>query len=358
MTTSSVTPSPRPLWSEFAPASCTRFSLPVEQKDGTVLPLPGYVVRGGKPGPVLYVHASQHGTELNGIKAILEIIAALNPGGLSGTLVAVPVANPLAIRSRSYLPEGEPNANRAWPGDPDGENVQRIVYALFDNLVRHADAVLDYHGINDRYASAIWMGEPEYEVAIEMARVFGLPCIEMVGGKGDQPKTFLKPGVDVRVCCARDLGIPAITVEPRGEMVTRPDSVRELVQGAFNVMRWLKMLPGEPQAPSFRAGGRRVELVAPMEGLYYAQVEPGELVDASTVLGELVSFTTLEVKQIIAPMRGFVYMNGPYLTDGHTLNDIANEGEGVVIMWEAVPPDDPSWRPPMHRSPAKSKGGD
>ncbi len=356
MTSRTAEPSPEPLWTDFEPASCTRFSLPVEQKDGTVLPLPGYVVRGATSGPTLYLHASQHGTELNGIKAILDIVAATEPTALSGTLVAVPVANPLAIRSRSYLPEGEPNANRAWPGDPQGENVQRIVHALFDNLVRHADAVLDYHGINARYASAIWMGEPEYDIAIELARVFGLPCIEMVGGKGDQPKTFLKPGVDVRVCCARDLSIPAITVEPRGEMVTRPDSVRELVQGAFNVMRWLGMLSGEPQAPPFRAGGRRVELAAPMEGLYYARVEPGELVDEGTVLGELVSFTTLEVERIIAPMHGFVYMNGPYLRDGHTLNDIADEGEGVVIMWETVAPDDASWRPPAHQSPAKSKG--
>ena len=345
----------QPLWTEFEPASCNTFSLQVNLKDGTELPLPGYVVRGGKPGPTLYVHASQHGTELNGIKAILEIVASLNPQALSGTLVAVPVSNPLAIRSRSYLPEGEPNANRAWPGDPDGENVQRTIYALYDNLVRHADAVLDYHGINDRYASAIWMGEREYEISIEMAKVFGVPCIEMIEGLGDQPKTPITPGTYLCGFCGLDLGIPAICVEPRREMVTRNETVQELKLGAYNVMRWLKMLPGTPQKPPFRIGGHRVELAASMEGLYYPEVEPGALVGEGTLLGKLVSFSTLEVEEIRAPMRGFVYMNGQYKADGHTLNDIADEGEGIVIMWEVVAPDDHSWQPPFHKSPHKKE---
>ena len=336
----------QPLWAEFEPASCNTFSLQVSLKDGTALPLPGYVVRGGKPGPTLYVQASQHGTELNGIKAILEIVASLNPDELSGTLVAVPVSNPLAIRSRSYVAKGDLNPSWNWPGDPDGENVQRIIYALYDNLLRHADAVLDYHGINDRYASAIWVDPIEREVSMQMAEVFGLPCVAIVNHK--------RSGAGTRIG-RLDLDIHAIIVEPRGEMVTRNDSVQELKLGAYNVMKWLKMLPGTPQKPPFRVGGRRVELEASMEGLYYPEVEPGALVGEGTLLGKLVSFSTLEVEEIRAPMPGFVYMNGQYKADGHTLNDIADEGEGIVIMWEVVAPDDPSWQPPFHRSPSKKE---
>jgi predicted deacylase len=355
MRESSADRSEQPLWADFRPASRNTFSLSVNLKDGTVLPLPGYVVRGAKPGPTLYVHASQHGTELNGIKAILEIVASLDPQELCGTLVAVPVSNPLAIRSRSYLPPGETNANRSWPGDPNGENVQRIVYALYDNLVRHADAVLDYHGINDRYASAIWMGDKEYDMCIEMAKAFGVPCIELIQGLGDAPRTPITPGIHLAGLCAREMGISGITVEMRGEMVTRSDSTQELMLGAYNVMKWLKMLPGEPQKPPFRIGGQRTEIVAPMEGLYYPEVEPGALVGEGTLLGKLVSFSTLKVEEIQAPLRGFVYMNGAYEPDGHTLNDIANEGEGIVIMWETMDPDDPSWQPPFHKSPSKKK---
>ena len=336
--------SEQPLWTEFESASYSTFSLQVNLKDGTVLSLPGYVVRGKEPGPTLYVHASQHGTELNGIKAILEIVAWLKPQELSGTVVAVPVANPLAIRSRSYLPEGEPNANRAWPGDPNGENVQRIVYALYDNLVRHADAVLDYHGINDRYASSIWIDKSESDVSMQMAKAFGLPCI--VGVEITVTKTPITPGVRIN---SLDLGIPIVCVEPRGEMVTRDDSVQELKLGAYNVMRWLKMLPGTPQKPPFRTGRHKVELKASMEGLYYPEVEPGALVGEGTLLGKLVSFSTLEVEEIRAPMRGFVYMNGRYEADLHTLNDIVNEGETIVILMEVMPPDAPSWPVPRTR---------
>jgi len=88
-----------------------------------------------------------------------------------------------------------------------------------------------------------------------------------------------------------------------------------------------------------------------MEGLYYPEVEPGALVGEGTLLGKLVSFSTLAVEEIRAPMRGFVYMNGRYEPDGHTLNDIANEGEALVILWEVMDPDDPSWKPPLHKAP-------
>jgi len=127
-------------------------------------------------------------------------------------------------------------------------------------------------------------------------------------------------------------------------MVTRNETVQELKLSAYNVMRWLKMLPGTPQKPPFRIGGQRVELAASMEGLYYPEVEPGALVGEGTLLGKLVSFSTLEVEEIRAPMP-----------DGHTLNDIANEGEALVILWEVMDPDDPSWKPPLHKAPHMKK---
>ena len=85
-----------------------------------------------------------------------------------------------------------------------------------------------------------------------------------------------------------------------------------------------------------------------MDGLYYPQVEPGALVGEGALLGELVSFSTLVVEEIRAPLTGFVYMNGRYEPDGHTLNDIANEGETIVILMEVMAPDDPSWQPSVH----------
>jgi len=42
-------------------------------------------------------------------------------------------------------------------------------------------------------------------------------------------------------------------------------------------------------------------------------------------------------------------MNGRYEADLRTLNDIANEGETLVILMEVMPPDDPSWPVPCTR---------
>jgi predicted deacylase len=176
-----------------------------------------------------------------------------------------------------------------------------------------------------------------------MARAFGLPCIVDTGANGLQTST--SPGVRIG---RLELGIPAIFVEPRGEMVTRSESVEELRRGAYNVMKWLGMLPGRPEKPPFRTGPEKLEVKASMEGVYLAKAEPGTLVGEGQLLGKLVSISTLDVEEIRAPRGGFLYMNGRYERDGHTLNDLANQGETIAILMETLHPDDPSWQPSQH----------
>ena len=51
------------------------------------------VVRGRLPGPTLVVSANVHGDEYEGVRAIFETFNSLDPGAMSGDLLAVPVVN-------------------------------------------------------------------------------------------------------------------------------------------------------------------------------------------------------------------------------------------------------------------------
>ena len=81
-----------------APGEKVRGTLKVaEDADGTPVVLPISVVSGGRPGPVVWVQACSHGDEYGGPRALQDVVRGLDPKEMSGTLVAVMIANPPAF---------------------------------------------------------------------------------------------------------------------------------------------------------------------------------------------------------------------------------------------------------------------
>ena len=88
---------------------------------GFTLSLPVHVVHGSRPGPTLGLTAAIHGTEYPPILALREVVLGLNPQELRGTLIVLPVANPvsLAARHRKNTPEWDvdhANMGGVFPG--------------------------------------------------------------------------------------------------------------------------------------------------------------------------------------------------------------------------------------------------
>jgi predicted deacylase len=66
--------------------------------DGSDLRLPLHVVKGARLGPTLGLTAAVHGTEVTlSIGTIRRVLDLLDPAESSGTVMAVPVCNPLGV---------------------------------------------------------------------------------------------------------------------------------------------------------------------------------------------------------------------------------------------------------------------
>ena len=279
----------------------------------------------GGDGPVVYVQAAQHGIELNGPAALRRLHGSLSSASVAGTVVVVPVVNPLALDHRSYMTPAEydaihPNLNRVWPGDPHGTLQERLAANVWA-IASEADAMIDLH-----------TGTPETlphvrhvagrEAARELAEAFGTEFIltdTRPETEAESTKTSIRKA-------AAGVGIPALTAELSNSRQISIDSVQSGVDGVRNVLRALSVLEERPAPPPTqtvleRGGG---SVTVGESGLFEPQpdVSVGGTITAGESLGSVHSPSTFErLETVTAPDDGVVYS----LTDG-----------GIVIAGERV----------------------
>src|SRR5262249_47418484 len=137
----------RSAWDGIAPNSKTTFSVPVATRaDGSRIELPVLLVRGARPGRTLLATAGGHGDEVEGMGALRRLYESLQPEQLSGTLVAVPVANPPAYEAALRTnPDDRQDLARTFPGNAVGTVTEQIAFALTHRFIRHADLYCDLH---------------------------------------------------------------------------------------------------------------------------------------------------------------------------------------------------------------------
>jgi predicted deacylase len=261
----------------------------------------------GRRGPRVYVQGTQHGIELNGPAALRRLHERLVGAEMTGTVVVVPVVNPLAFDHRSYLTPAEydarhPNMNRVWPGDDSGTLQERLVAGLW-GLVADADAAVDLHtGTADMLEHVRFRrGASE---ARALAEAFGTTHL-----LADDP-----PGDDVggkfRSAAVGD-GVPAVTAElSNSRRVARP-AVETGVTGVLSVLRSLDVLPGAPDRnPDPTLLGDADVARAAVSGLFEpgSGLAVGDHVEAGSELGRVYCPSSFErLQTVTAPTGGVVY---------------------------------------------------
>ncbi|WP_276252549.1 succinylglutamate desuccinylase/aspartoacylase family protein [Halomontanus rarus] len=274
-----------------------------------------HTYEGVDDGPTVYVQAAQHGREINGTETLRRVHERLSLRNLSGTLVTVPVANPLTFDRVSYTtPEAldsvNPNMNRVWPGDDAGTLHQRMAGRLWE-FVRDADAVVDLHtGSPDMLPHVVYLEGDERSRAL--AEAFGTGLLLSERADEDATEEWFRRGFDgkLRVVSVRE-GIPAITPELAHNKQILEDPVELGVDGVFDVLRYMDMLEGEvPDRDQTVARNHLGQVQATASGLFRPRpsLEVGQFVPDGADLGTVYHPTTYESLQDVAADReGILY---------------------------------------------------
>ena len=291
----------------------------MQMADGTYLNMPFSIMNGRYDGPTLVLGGCMHGDEYNGLIALVEAMQEVDLEELHGAIICLPVENPIGFAIRSRLTLLSPcnavdtlNPSRCWPGNPNGDTINRIVSWLFKEIVKVNPALyLDLHtgalGNECVLHAALPSARVNPEAVAktrELAIAFGLTLL-MEPDPNDVGNYGQDGGTNTEVS---RVGIPAYTAElGLGYSMVR-DSVKTGVQGIFNTMYYLGMLDGTPVLPSEPPIRLRTEVQyrANSGGITYWDVEPGDRISKGEIIGRTVSVFGDVTEIIRAPEDGYI----------------------------------------------------
>lgn len=255
------------------------------------------VVHGLRPGPVLCMAAAIHGDEINGVEIVRQVINAVNPAELSGTVVGVPIVNLFGFsRNSRYLPDRR-DLNRYFPGSQRGSIASRIADSFFTQIVQHCDALVDFHtGSFDRANLPQVRADLRLPEVLRFARGFGaLPVLHSSGSRGM-----------LRVAATQS-GIPAVTFEVGAPGTLEKREIELSVDALEALLHYMGLIPDgpaeqEPQAVFYESRWVR----ANAGGMLIADVELGQRVVKGQRLGLVVDPIKNVEHDILSPLYGRV----------------------------------------------------
>ena len=277
--------------------------------DGSPIALP-YIRWEGGPGAHLYVGVTIHGDEITGQASLWRMGAWLDQSVLQGTVTAVPVQNPEGF---NYAVRGIPgrtvDPNRAYPGDAQGETMERITARLTAAALA-ADAAIDVHTAG--WAMPYILLDPVADPAVAaktraLARSTGVTLIEEFAS-ADYEKEGLAASLPPAVLAA---GKPSFTLELGGHGHIEWAHVEAGAVALRNAARHLGIVDEGHEhlegVPVFEdEGHRRTAFFCDQGGLVEFTVRPGDPVTRGKRIGRVRDVYGRVVEEIMAPRTGFV----------------------------------------------------
>ncbi len=220
--------------------------------------IPVAVLHGAKPGPVLAIVSGAHGTEYASIVAVQQLIDAVAPAELSGTLILVPLVNVPSFEKLTphVNPTDNKSMNSRYPGDPAGTQTDRASAVITKEVVEQCDHLIDLHGgdLDENLRPySYWTvtgNQKQDQESRAMLLAFGLDHI-IISERPKDPKAsrFLENTATTR-------GKASFTAEAGRSGPVVAGDVAALVTGSLGTMKHLKMLTGaaRPVAKPPRVG--------------------------------------------------------------------------------------------------------
>jgi ectoine utilization protein EutE len=256
------------------------------------LMIPIAVIARGR-GPTVLVTGGNHGDEYEGQVAVAELIRTLEPGQVSGRVIAIPALNAPAARAGTRLsPIDGGNLNRSFPGRADGSMTSMIAHYIDTTLLPVADVILDLHsgGSSLEFVPsglAHRLDDPEHQRrTLAALEAFGAPASVIV----DE----IDPGAGMMDTAAERRGKVFISTELGGGGRLGLEALRVAEEGIRNLLAHAGVI--DPAlAPDSRDPGPLLTvddpscyLAARSAGIYRPLLELGAAVEAGQPVAEIV----------------------------------------------------------------------
>jgi predicted deacylase len=296
--------------------------------------IPIVIINGEGDGPVLCLTSGVHATEYPSIFAAMRLINDIQPNDLSGTLIVVPVVSMAMFQSRLAFisPLDGLNLNKIAPGGIGGSISEILAHTLLTEVISTAQYHLDLHAGDFGemllpFAGFPLTGNREQDRQCEtLARLFTPQLISI--GPESGPLSLPFAGGIVRA--ATRMGVISVLGESDGNGTLSDSDVSVHYEGVLNVMRYLRMISGEPRiARKQLKATDRFFIRATASGLVRLKVKIGDTVSLGQELAEIRNVFGEIVEVISAPRAGI-----PGLIWSHK---VVSTGDPVVRCWAAEP---------------------
>lgn len=242
--------------------------------------LPVQVIHSTREGPRLFVSASVHGDELNGVEIIRRLLKLRTLRYLRGTLIIVPVVNVFGlINLNRYLPDRR-DLNRFFPGSEKGSLASRLAHLFMREIADICSYGIDLHtGSNHRTNLPQIRACIDHDETRRLAIAFGAPVILDANLRDGS----LRQAVFEK-------GTPMLLYEAGEALRFNEFAIRAGVRGIVAVMRSIKMLPRSRQSkrplePLIARSSSWVR--APKSGILHLNVRLGDSVVEGELLGHI-----------------------------------------------------------------------
>lgn len=289
----------------------------IELNTTTRIDIPVLVMKGRHNGPTLLLVSTQHGIEIQGIEVIRRVMREiLDPNHLAGTVISIPVENPLAFMHHQYLSwidnldlGGGGSGSLLTVDHPKGTSTERLAYALWHEAWSKADLVINIH-CNTRPDSLIYqainIGNPETRDRLEkMADAFGVTTIV-----ADTPIPTNAPATLGNLAAKN--GVPVLLMELiDGRWISEP-STSAGIKGVLNIMKVFGMIEGKIEAqigfPIISGVNKAQGIIrANRGGLIRFLKKPGEKIVKDEVFAEIYDVYGDVLERIMMPVDGYTW---------------------------------------------------
>lgn len=296
----------------------------VDCGSGTQVELDVFTCCGTQPGPTALIVAGIHGDEYEGPASIWQVAETLQPEQVSGTVILLPVASPLAFDAGTRVtpPDGV-NLARVFPGNAEGSPTERLAHFLFETFGRQCDYLIDLHSGGVEYdflPVSGFRGEPTPEnPSYAAAHALGLPVLWQLP---DRPGIFSRE--------VSRLGAVTVGAEYRGVGQLSATGAEEYARGILSCLALWGMYRGPREASREPLGVFMSRWVlCPATGVFTTDYHLGDPFTAGETLaeirnprGEVIASVVADAPGTILAIRSKAY---------------AREGDWALLHGEPLP---------------------